>query len=221
MKRSDITDIWPEATKEQIDKIMNINGADVNSAKSEVTNLQTQLNAAQGELQKLKDGAAGQPDKLKETQDALAALQTELAGMKHAEAVRTVREKVSGEKKVPANLLTGETDPALGAEKLSAMGPELVMVTLGGDGVFCRFGDFAGTVKGFLVQVADTNGAGDTFLGAMLSRLALRGADPLAGLTGEELKACLTYANRAAALTCMRHGAIPAMPTKEEVENGF
>ena len=118
-------------------------------------------------------------------------------------------------------LLTGETDPALGAEKLSAMGPELVMVTLGGDGVFCRFRDFAGTVMGFRVQVADTNGAGDTFLGAMLSRLALRGADPLAGLTGEELKACLTYANRAAALTCMRHGAIPAMPTKEEVENGF
>ena len=98
---------------------------------------------------------------------------------------------------------------------------ELPLLTLGGDGVFCRFGDFAGTVKGFLVQVADTNGAGDTFLGAMLSRLALRGTDPLAGLTGEELKACLTYANRAAALTCMRHGAIPAMPTKEEVENGF
>ena len=110
MKRSDITDIWPEATKEQIDKIMNINGADVNGAKGEVTNLQAQLTAAQGELQKLKDGAAGQPDKLKETQDALAALQTELAGMKHAEAVRMVREKVSGEKKVPANLLTGETE---------------------------------------------------------------------------------------------------------------
>ena len=116
MKRSDITDIWPEATKEQIDKIMSINGADVNGAKSEVTNLQTQLNAAQGELQKLKDGAAGQPDKLKETQDALAALQTELAGMKHAEAVRTVREKVSGEKKVPANLLTGETEEACASQ---------------------------------------------------------------------------------------------------------
>ena len=116
MKRSDITDIWPEATKEQIDKIMNINGADVNGAKSELTNLQTQLTAAQGELQKLKEGAAGQPDKLKETQDALAALQTELAGMKHAEAVRTVREKVSGEKKVPASLLTGETEESCTAQ---------------------------------------------------------------------------------------------------------
>ena len=116
MQRKDITDLFPDATKEQIDKLMGINGNDINSAKGELTSLQTQLTAAQGELQKLKDGAAGQPDKLKETQDALAALQTELAGMKHAEAVRLVREKVSGEKKVPANLLTAETEEACTAQ---------------------------------------------------------------------------------------------------------
>lgn len=116
MKRSDITDIWPEATKEQIDKIMNINGADVNGAKSELTNLQTQLTAAQGELQKLKDGAAGKPDELKEAKDAIANLTNELNGMKHAEAVRQVREKVSGEKKVPASLLTGETEETCTAQ---------------------------------------------------------------------------------------------------------
>lgn len=116
MKRSDITDIWPEATKEQIDKLMGINGTDINNAKSELDGLKAQLTTAQSELQKLKDGAAGQPDKLKETQDALAALQTELAGMKHAEAVRQVREKVSGEKKVPANLLTGETEESCTAQ---------------------------------------------------------------------------------------------------------
>lgn len=110
MKRSDITDIWPEATKEQIDKLMGINGTDINNAKGELDGLKAQLSTAQSELQKLKDGAAGQPDKLKETQDALAALQTELAGMKHAEAVRLVREKVSTDKKVPASLLTGETE---------------------------------------------------------------------------------------------------------------
>lgn len=116
MKRSDITEIWPEATKEQIDKIMGINGNDINSAKSELDGLKAQLTTAQSELQKLKDGAAGQPDKLKETQDALAALQAELAGMKHTEAVRLVREKVSGEKKVPANLLTGETEETCAAQ---------------------------------------------------------------------------------------------------------
>ena len=105
MQRKDITDLFPDATKEQIDKLMGINGTDINTAKGELTTLQTQLATAQGELQKLK-----------ETQDALAALQTELAGMKHAEAVRTVREKVSGEKKVPANLLTGETEEACASQ---------------------------------------------------------------------------------------------------------
>ena len=110
MQRKDITDLWPDATKEQIDKLMGINGTDINNAKGELDGLKAQLSTAQSELQKLKDGAAGQPDKLKETQDALAALQTELAGMKHAEAVRLVREKVSTDKKVPASLLTGETE---------------------------------------------------------------------------------------------------------------
>ena len=118
-------------------------------------------------------------------------------------------------------LLTGETEPARGAEKLAALGPELVMVTLGGEGVFYRFGDLSGTVKGFKVQVADTNGAGDTFLGAMLSRLARRGPEPFAALGREELEGCLLYANRAAALTCTRSGAIPAMPTKEEADRGI
>ena len=116
MQRKDITDLFPDATKEQIDKLMGINGADINSAKGDVTNLQTQLTAAQGELQKLKEGAAGKPDELQATKDALAALQNELNGMKHAEAVRQVREKVSGEKKVPANLLTGDTEETCTAQ---------------------------------------------------------------------------------------------------------
>ena len=115
MKRTDITELFPDATKEQIDKLMGINGADVNAAKSEIGNLQTQLTAAQGELQKLKDGA-GKPDELKDAKDAIAALQNELNGMKHAETVRQTREKVAGEKKIPANLLTGETEEACAAQ---------------------------------------------------------------------------------------------------------
>ena len=118
-------------------------------------------------------------------------------------------------------LLTGESDAALGAEKLAACGPRLVMVTLGSAGVYYRFGSLTGTVPGCKVAVADTNGAGDTFLGAVLSRLATRPAGPFASLDREELEDCLAYANRAAALTCSRSGAIPAMPTREEVEHGI
>lgn len=115
MKRTDITELFPDATKEQIDKLMGINGADVNAAKSEIGNLQTQLTAAQGELQKLKDGA-GKPDELKDAKDAIAALQNELNGMKHAETVRQMREKVAGAKKIPAKLLTGDTEEACNAQ---------------------------------------------------------------------------------------------------------
>ncbi len=118
-------------------------------------------------------------------------------------------------------LLTGQTDPAAGAQKLAAFGPRLVMVTLGGDGVYYRFGEYDGLIPGYKVKVADTNGAGDTFLGAMLGCLAGRPSGPFAGLGRDELESYLDFANRAAALTCTRSGAIPAMPTKEEVENGI
>lgn len=112
MKREQITEIFPEATKEQLDKLMGLNGADVNGAKGDLEALKTQLASAQGELQKLKDAAAGPQDELQKTTAALQQLQAELAGMKQAETVRTIREKVSGEKKIPASLLTGETEEA-------------------------------------------------------------------------------------------------------------
>lgn len=115
MKRTDITDIWPEATKEQIDKIMSLNGADINSAKGEMDALKGQLTSAQTEIEKLKAGG-GQPDKLKEAADAIASLQAELNGMKQAETIRTMREKVSKEKNIPADLLTGESEEACAAQ---------------------------------------------------------------------------------------------------------
>ena len=74
-----------------------------------------------------------------------------------------------------------------------------------------------GLVPGGATAVADTNGAGDTFLGAVLSRLCRRPAGPLEGLTAGELEEIVAFANRAAAKTCSRSGAIPAMPTLDEL----
>ena len=92
-------------------------------------------------------------------------------------------------------------------------------VTLGGAGSFCRWQGECFTVPGVSVKVTDTNGAGDTFLGAVLSRLSRRGGRPLEGLTGAELRDILDFANRAAALTCARSGAIPAMPLLDELSD--
>ena len=116
-------------------------------------------------------------------------------------------------------LLTGTDDPEAGTAKLAELGIRLIVVTLGSKGVFYRLGEACGTVSGYQVKVADTNGAGDTFHGALLRCLILRSGEPLKGLNAAELESMLDFANRAAALTCSRPGAIPAMPVLAEVES--
>ena len=112
-------------------------------------------------------------------------------------------------------LLAGTADPAEGSLQLMAKGPRLVLVTLGAQGAFYRFGDITGHVPGVPCVVGDTNGSGDTFFGAFLSQLVkLPGLD---ALTAAELDRIVAFANRAASITTSRHGAIPAMPTLREV----
>ena len=117
MKRTDITALFPDATKEQIDKLMDINGADINQAKGDTDSLRSALSAAQTELTALKakpgsDDAAAQ----------IQALKAELEGLKTANAVREIREKVSKDTGVPASLLTADTEEACKtqAEAISA-----------------------------------------------------------------------------------------------------
>lgn len=114
-------------------------------------------------------------------------------------------------------LLTGTEDLEAGSALLAAKGIRLVLVTLGPDGAFYRFGEKTGRVPGIKVKVGDTNGAGDTFFGAALSRLVKAGG--LDTLTADALERILCFANKAAAITTSRHGAIPAMPTLAEVES--
>ena len=132
--------------------------------------------------------------------------------------------KISDEELV---LLTGTDDLLEGSRRLGEYGIRLIMITLGSKGVFYRLhsadgqtGDISGTVPAETVQVCDTNGAGDTFLGAVLSQLAMIHDETGASLTdldAAKLESILAFANRAAALTCARAGAIPAMPTAKEL----
>ena len=114
-------------------------------------------------------------------------------------------------------ILTGSEDLDRGSQILEDAGTKLVVVTLGAQGAFYRWRGHTGRVPGVSVEVADTNGAGDAFLGALLYRLTRRGDSPLEGLTISELEEALDFSNHAAALTCSRPGAIPAMPTLAEV----
>lgn len=116
-------------------------------------------------------------------------------------------------------LLTGTDDPEAGTKQLfDDYGISLILLTLGPDGAYYRRSDETGKADAFKVKVADTNGAGDTFFGAFLSRMAaLKIYDP-SQLSAEQLYESVKTANLAASLTTSRHGAIPAMPDLRELE---
>lgn len=116
-------------------------------------------------------------------------------------------------------LLCGVREPEAALEKLTELGVRVAVTTLGAKGAMWRCGDMQGTVPGFSVKVADTNGAGDTFFGSFLSRIAARGG--LEGLSEAELNDFVRFANKAASITTSRPGAIPAMPTLKEVEEAL
>jgi len=103
------------------------------------------------------------------------------------------------------------------------LGPSLVVLTQGPRGALA-VGASAGTVHvpGRPVVVADTVGAGDSFMAALvwgLHRRGLLGADrraALRGLSSDDAAAVVDAAVRASAITCGRVGADP--PTAAELE---
>jgi fructokinase len=101
-------------------------------------------------------------------------------------------------------------------------GLSLVILTRGAEGVSAYNAN--GTevfVPAQKVQVKDTVGAGDSFFSAALAWLHDHGLlsqlSALDKITPEELKACLTFAGKAAAINCTREGANP--PFKSEMED--
>ena len=107
MKRTDITALFPDATDEQIQKIMDLNGGDINKAKGDLQSVQDRLAAAQTELEQLK---------AKDSTGELATVKAELEALKASNALRDLRAQVSKATGVPADLLTGDTEEACKAQ---------------------------------------------------------------------------------------------------------
>ncbi len=138
---------------------------------------------------------------------------TAVEGMKAVISLADVM-KVSDEECL---LMTGKTSYEEAADELLAMGPKLVAVTMGGDGVLVATKAGKQRVLGFKVPVVDTTGAGDSFWGGFLSGfLALN--KKAEDLTQEEIVRCAVQGNATAGLCVQKRGGIPAIPTKAEVE---
>jgi ribokinase len=107
-------------------------------------------------------------------------------------------------------LVVNEHEAALlgGADHLLTVVPGLV-VTLGAKGALVRTAETTTEVPGIPVDVVDTTGAGDTFCGALVAALDER----------VPLDEAARFATVAAALSVRRAGAVPAIPTREEIDD--
>ena len=122
--------------------------------------------------------------------------------------------KISDEE---TELLTGKEKPEEAAEILFQKGVKIIAVTLGSEGayLYCKEGGIQ--IPGFTSRAVDTNGAGDSFWGGILYCISKAGKSPeMFGI--EELKEYVRFGNAVASLCVEKKGAIPAMPTLEEVE---
>jgi ribokinase len=109
-----------------------------------------------------------------------------------------------------AAFLLGEDaqTPEESAGKLLDLGPPSAVVTLGGAGAILATEDSSRHFPAPEVQVVDTTGAGDAFVGALAAKLA----------EGTLLKEAVPYAVLAGALAVMREGAQGSLPAPEDVE---
>jgi sulfofructose kinase len=99
----------------------------------------------------------------------------------------------------------GEVEDSL--VELQAMGPRTVVITLGSSGSIGLSGDELVRQPAHVVEVVDTTGAGDVFLGAFAAALA----------QSYSFSHAIELASAAAALSCRALGARAALPDRAEL----
>ena len=141
------------------------------------------------------------------------AKQEILAGMRSADLVKINDDELE--------FLTGTRNLEDGAKQLLTFGPKLIVVTLGGEGNFFYTGTAAGHVPGNALRAVDTTGAGDGFVAGLLSELLAYSKPGEAYVFPGKaaLEACCRVANAVGALATTKRGAIPALPTRRQVED--
>ncbi|MGH3370951.1 MAG: carbohydrate kinase family protein [Nocardioidaceae bacterium] len=119
-----------------------------------------------------------------------------------------------------ATLRPGDEVADIAAELLEAGATELVVVTQGGEGSIAYAQGFEVRENAPRITVADTVGAGDSFMAGLLAVLddwdvPVEGPGALAALDEDRVALLLRGAMAAAAVTCARVGANP--PTRREL----
>lgn len=111
----------------------------------------------------------------------------------------------------------------MGGEKalpalMERFGLTLIVETLGGDGARCFFQGKVLEIPGRKAVCVDATGAGDAFWGGFLSSLRIQGVSQASQITEDILRRAMEYGNIAGWICVQSKGAIPSLPTREQIE---
>jgi fructokinase len=137
------------------------------------------------------------------------AIEQMRAGLKYADIVKVSEDEME--------LISGCPEIEEGSELLLQKGVALVCVTMGAKGCYYAHKNSRGHMPTYDTNVVDTTGAGDSFMGALLHGL-LKDSLDIAELDENQLRRISDYANAAGAMCAAKRGAIPAMPSHDEIQ---
>ena len=113
--------------------------------------------------------------------------------------------------------ITGEKDEQKQMTFLFKLKTHLLIITRGKSGVSLYLNETRFDVAGFSVDVVDTTGAGDAWIGSLLSQVSNH--KNLSDIGLKDLIDYATFSNAFAALITMNKGAIQAMPSKIKTQS--
>lgn len=93
------------------------------------------------------------------------------------------------------------------AEKLQEKGIKNVLITMGVSGSVCIADGVYTRANSFKVEAIDTTAAGDTYVGAFITRLS----------EGADVQTAMTFASKASSLTVTKKGAQQSIPYRKDV----
>lgn len=105
-------------------------------------------------------------------------------------------------------IITDETSMLISAAKFAQMGVRNLIITVGAKGAFYCTQDGYSFIPAFKVNAVDMTAAGDTFIGALSSQLKPDMSN---------IEKALVYAQRASSLAVQKMGALPSIPTREQI----
>ncbi|AND01516.1 TPA: ribokinase [Staphylococcus aureus] len=104
--------------------------------------------------------------------------------------------------------VTNEQSMKDNANYFLSLGIKTVLITLGKQGTYFATKNQSQHIEAYKVNAIDTTAAGDTFIGAFVSRL---------NKSQDNLADAIDFGNKASSLTVQKHGAQASIPLLEEV----